>query len=211
MEDEVARRETRPRERSHSYSAAIGNSFGNCSVRSSIEIPSIVNTEVYNNEELKNRYRISQTYVEGKEIEFPLAVHNLNREDLKINDDIFSTDYMYTSSEDTDDEHACNGIVMKIDIENNNGSTNQSNNSTYVHNISNNSTIPIVSSSGRNEDYDSIEVEENIYNTIPERPASTVHGHSSIYTKRIKSNKNRLVLFISILLLLQPVSVHCWT
>ncbi|VVC92701.1 unnamed protein product [Leptidea sinapis] len=73
---ESERRGSRNRalERSLSYSEAIGNG----SARSSIEIPRIANTEVYTNEELKKHYRISQTYVEGKEIVFPNIVTNVD-------------------------------------------------------------------------------------------------------------------------------------
>lgn len=183
MDANFERRGSRPRpfERSSSYSAAIGNSFGNCSVQSSIEIPNIVNTEVYNNEEIKNRYRISQTYVEGKEIVFPCAVNNKPNNNA---DEVIAYGSNYASSDESDDENALNGLVMKIDIENN---TETSTPSTVYRNISNASTQPVTSTTVTGED---IEVEEEIYTSIADANPSNAHGYSTPYTKRRKPSRN---------------------
>lgn len=98
-----SRRGSRSRalERSLSYSEAIGNS----SHRSSIEIPRMVNTDVYTNEELKKHFRISQSYVEGKEISFPYNITNTDAiEPIPSNDGLTS---QYSSEDD--------GLVMTID------------------------------------------------------------------------------------------------
>lgn len=173
-------------DRSLSYSEAIG--YESC--RSSIEIPNISNTEVYNNEELKNRYRISQTYVEGKEIIFPLAVNNINAADLRNDQERYPEvfdDNMYLSSEDTDDEHAAKGLVMKIDVENN---ENPKLSTPTIRLTSNGSTQPTVGSSLPTEDLDSIEIDNSsMYQTIPDGHMSIAHGYSTPYSRRKKNGK----------------------
>lgn len=99
-----SRRGSRSRalERSLSYSEAIGNISG----RSSIEIPRMVNTDVYTNEELKKQFRISQSYVEGKEISFPYNITNTDTKETIGGNDA-PTFSQYSSEDD--------GLVMTID------------------------------------------------------------------------------------------------
>ncbi|KAJ2944900.1 hypothetical protein O0L34_g1792 [Tuta absoluta] len=111
--DASERRGSKPRvlERSLSYSEAIGNE----SRRSSIQIPSINNTEVYTNEELKKHHRISQTYVEGREITFPTTnpATIVDAKETIPSGDGVATDSSRYSSEDEDNQ----GLVLSIDVE----------------------------------------------------------------------------------------------
>lgn len=169
-----------------SYSEAIrGNGFG----RSSIEIPRMVNTDVYNNEELKKQYRISQTYVEGKEITFPAFTSNVDtKETIQSSEDCSDDVYRYNSSQsETDDEASPKGLVMKIDVERNDSPL-YSSPSTTVH-ISNASTRPMASPSIPNDDsniYESIERDESFYNAPDTNISSSVRDYSSStpYTRR---------------------------
>lgn len=160
----------RPFERSSSYSAAIGNSI------SSIELPNIGNTEVYTNEELKKRYRISQNYVEGKEIIFP---YNDN-DDTNEFDEVFSYQTQYSSDGSVDGA----GLVMKIDVE---CTTETSSPSTVYKQLSSNSTQPLVSNA--QDDLDNIEVEP-IYSSVQET-ATNAHGYSTPYSRRRKEQTRR--------------------
>ncbi|KAI5631571.1 inward rectifier potassium channel domain-containing protein [Phthorimaea operculella] len=111
--DVTERRGSKPRvlERSFSYSEAIGND----SRRSSIQIPSINNTEVYTNEELKKHHRISQTYVEGREITFPT---NNPTTVVDTKETIPSGEGLATDSSQYDSEDEENqGLVLSIDVE----------------------------------------------------------------------------------------------
>ncbi|XP_013148209.1 PREDICTED: ATP-sensitive inward rectifier potassium channel 1-like [Papilio polytes] len=176
MEFDNERRGSRNRalERSLSYSAAIGNGSG----RSSIEIPAMVNTEVYTNEEIKKQYRISQTYVEGKEITFPNVVTNIDSNPKQTVDSKISDISQYSS----EDEQTDNGLTMTIDVE-----TDSSPKSDTRH-ISDASTQPMVSSIVTNETYDRIDFIESIYND----PDDLVgHGYSTPYSKRRKKGKKR--------------------
>lgn len=176
MEFDNERRGSRNRalERSLSYSAAIGNGSG----RSSIEIPAMVNTEVYTNEEIKKQYRISQTYVEGKEITFPNVVTNIDSNPKQTVDSKISDISQYSS----EDEQTDNGLTMTIDVE-----TDSSPKSDTRH-ISDASTQPMVSSIVTNETYDRIDFVESIYND----PDDLVgHGYSTPYSKRRKKGKKR--------------------
>ncbi|XP_050676023.1 G protein-activated inward rectifier potassium channel 3-like [Leptidea sinapis] len=169
---ESERRGSRNRalERSLSYSEAIGNG----SARSSIEIPRIANTEVYTNEELKKHYRISQTYVEGKEIVFPNIVTNV---DTTVPMDFGG--YVY-SSQSSEDEQTDSGLIMTIDVET------ESPRSSDKRNVSDASTRPLVSSSSPNDTYESIEPDrEGIYNEAP----SSVFEYSTPYSKRRRAAK----------------------
>lgn len=182
---------TRALERSLSYSEAIGNGSG----RSSIEIPSIVNTDVYANEELKKHYRISQTYVEGKEISFPSGVTNEDTKNfLRIPIDEGSQDSSIYSSED---EHGDRGLVMTIDVGDISTSPKDSD---VTKPLSERSTLPIASSSvdtNTNHIYDSIETAESI-----ETPDSmfegrdttfgpSAHAYSTPYSRRKKRITHR--------------------
>ncbi|XP_053620253.1 G protein-activated inward rectifier potassium channel 3-like [Plodia interpunctella] len=173
MNIEPERRGSRNRglERSLSYSAAIGNGSG----RSSIEIPSIVNTDVYTNEELKKHYRISQTYVEGREISFPTVTANERHETYPSSGDGLTTDASQYSSED---EHTDTGLTLTIDVEN------DSPKSESTRHISNASTQPMVSSSAPIELYDRIDVIESLYDEL-ETLRSAV-GYSTPYSRRRK-------------------------
>ncbi|XP_059056061.1 G protein-activated inward rectifier potassium channel 3-like [Achroia grisella] len=179
---EPERRGSRSRalERSLSYSAAIGNN----SVRSSIEIPSIVNTEVYTNEELKKHYRISQTYVEGKEIYFPTQTNNIeNNEGVPLSQDDTATDASMSSLED---ENTFTGLTLTIDVEH------DSSKSTGTRHISNASTQPVMSStvpSLPTELYDEIAM-DNIYDEN-ETVTASAHGYSTPYTRRRKKGTPR--------------------
>ncbi|XP_048487298.1 G protein-activated inward rectifier potassium channel 3-like [Plutella xylostella] len=171
-----ARRGSRTLERSLSYSEAIR---GNGSGRSSIEIPAINNTEVYTNEELKKQYRISQTYVEGKEITFPVFGHTDYDNGLSEND---------TQDSDSDDEdNGTNGLVMRIDVErtedDDTSTPKYTSPSTNTVHVSNASTRQMFSPMPSEDIYESI-VEESIY-TTPEFTSSTQGtGRSTPYTKR---------------------------
>ncbi|XP_034826027.1 G protein-activated inward rectifier potassium channel 3-like [Maniola hyperantus] len=168
------RRESKGRtfERSFSYSAAIGN----VSERSSIEIPTMTNTEVYTNEDLR-KHRISQTYVEGKEIVFPYIVTNIDTE----NCDATKLDREYSSQYSSEDENTDGGLVMTIDIET------ESPRSSEKRNISDASTQPVVGSVNSTDIYDTIEMAESIDNDTDTMP--TVYDYSSQYTKRRKKSK----------------------
>lgn len=174
-EPEVPRRGSRNRalERSLSYSEAIGNGSG----RSSIEIPTIGNNEVYLNEELKKQYRISQTYVEGKEIAFPNVVTNVDTTNfLRVPIDESSQESSHFSSED---EHTDNGLIMTIDVEDTTKS------SDVTKNISDDTTVPIASSSietNTNDIYDTIETFGGT-DSLYERKEATF-GYSTPYSRR---------------------------
>lgn len=152
-----SRRGSRSRalERSLSYSEAIGSS----SRRSSIEIPSIVNTDVYANEELKKQYRISQTYVEGREISFPNIITSV--ETHTPNDKI---EHIYASEDETTDD----GLTLTIDE----GSPETSD----LKHISDLST-QVVS----DDTYDRIELADFDDSTL-----TAAHGYSTPYSKRKK-------------------------
>lgn len=155
--------------RSLSYSEAIGNRSG----RSSIEIPSIVNTEVYTNEDIKKQYRISQTYVEGKEITFTNYEPNTQKE-LQLEE--------YSSQYTTDDEKTDDGLVMTIDIDV------ESPKSSDKRNISDASTQPLVYSNVSSNDYDTIET-INSLNTGD--PMTQNQGYAHSYTRRRRGKKCR--------------------
>ncbi|XP_052749446.1 G protein-activated inward rectifier potassium channel 3-like [Galleria mellonella] len=182
---EPERRGSRARalERSLSYSAAIGNNSG----RSSIEIPSIVNTNVYTNEELKKHYRISQTYVEGKEIYFPTYVSNVdNNESIPLSAYEAAADTSQCSSED---EQNYTGLTLTIDVEH------DSSKSEGTRHISNASTQAVASSnsppSAPTELYEDINVLESVYDES-ETVATSAHGYSTPYTRRRKKGTHRL-------------------
>ncbi|XP_026735442.1 G protein-activated inward rectifier potassium channel 3-like [Trichoplusia ni] len=181
-EPEVPRRGSRNRalERSLSYSEAIGN----CSGRSSIEIPTIGNNEVYLNEELKKQYRISQTYVEGKEIAFPNVVTNVDTNNfLRVPIDESSQESSHYSSED---EHTDNGLIMTIDVEDTTKS------SDVTKNISDDTTVPIASSSietNTNDIYDTIETFGGT-DSLYERKEATF-GYSTPYSRRKRATHRR--------------------
>lgn len=160
-------------ERSLSYSEAIGN----WSERLSIEIPRIVNTEVYTNEEIKKHNRISQTYVEGREIAFPYIVTN---ENLNVgSNNIIQAGYSQYSSED---EYTDNGLVMTIDVET------ESPKSSDKRNISDASTQPLVGSVVSTDLYDTIESADSIYNENDTSLPSAI-GYSTPYTRRRKKTR----------------------
>ncbi|XP_023950444.2 G protein-activated inward rectifier potassium channel 3-like [Bicyclus anynana] len=169
---EYERRGSKPRafERSFSYSAAIGNG----SERSSIEIPTMSNTEVYTNEDIKKHYRISQTYVEGKEIVFPFIASNQDTEDGNIN----KYDEQYSSQYSSEDEITDGGLVMTIDVET------ESPKSSEKRNISDASTQPVVDSVNSTEIYDTIEMIESIDNDTDTIPTTAYYNYSSPYTSR---------------------------
>ncbi|KPJ03904.1 Inward rectifier potassium channel irk-1 [Papilio xuthus] len=180
MEFDNERRGSRTRalERSLSYSAAIGNGSG----RSSIEIPAMVNTEVYTNEEIKKHYRISQTYVEGKEITFPNVITNVDSNSSQpYIDSKISEISQYSSEDETTD----NGLTMTIDVE----TESQSPKSSETRHISDASTQPMVSSIVTNETYDRIDFIESIYNDPDDLAGG--HGYSTPYSKRRKKRKKR--------------------
>ncbi|CAH2098511.1 unnamed protein product [Euphydryas editha] len=169
---EGERRGSRSRalERSLSYSEAIGNDSG-----STIEIPRIVDTEVYTNEEIKKHYRISQTYFEGREVAFPF----INVEDnANVTKDEFGYKYYSSEDENTDDT----GLVMTIDIET------ESPKSSDKRNVSDASTQPIASSTVSTDLYDTIETAYSINNENKTRIPSA-HAYSSMYTKRRKKSR----------------------
>ncbi|PZC83186.1 hypothetical protein B5X24_HaOG208277 [Helicoverpa armigera] len=170
-------------ERSLSYSEAIGNGSG----RSSIEIPNIVNTDVYTNEELKKHYRISQTYVEGKEIAFSSG-HTDNKNYLKVPIDEASQESSIYSSEDDQTDR---GLVMSIDVEE------SPKDSDVTKPFSERSTLPIASSSvdtNTNHIYDTIETIEtpdSIFDGRETTYGPSAHGYSTPYSKRRKRITHR--------------------
>ncbi|XP_063370630.1 G protein-activated inward rectifier potassium channel 3-like [Cydia amplana] len=170
-----SRRGSRSRalERSLSYSEAIGTG----SKRSSIEIPRIVDTDVYNNEELKKQYRISQ--IEGKEIAFPAVQINYDTQVVPSTQS-FVTGSSLCSSEDDQ----CQGLVMTIDVETDSPTTGT------TRNFSDASTRPLASSNVTSDNiYDTIEVVESVYeNDHYTGPPS--QGYSSRLGKR-KKKENR--------------------
>ncbi|XP_047036611.1 ATP-sensitive inward rectifier potassium channel 1-like [Helicoverpa zea] len=170
-------------ERSLSYSEAIGNGSG----RSSIEIPNIVNTDVYTNEELKKHYRISQTYVEGKEIAFSSGPSD-NKNYLKVPIDEASQESSIYSSEDDQTDR---GLVMSIDVEE------SPKDSDVTKPFSERSTLPIASSSvdtNTNHIYDTIETIEtpdSIFDGRETTYGPSAHGYSTPYSKRRKRITHR--------------------
>lgn len=165
----------RPLERSLSYSEAIGND----SRRSSIQIPSIKNTDVYTNEELKKHCRISQTYVEGKEINFPTVSTNVDTKGLKdipSSGDGLTTD---TSEYSSEDEAADQGLTMSIDVE----CSIPSSPRTDVKPFSEASTA-IVCSSIPTDIYDRIDPVDSLYGERDGGPSA--HGYSTPYSRRKK-------------------------
>lgn len=178
-------------ERSLSYSEAIGNGSG----RSSIEIPNIVDTDVYANEELKKHYRISQTYVEGKEIAFPSGATNVDTKNylgIPINET--SQDSSVYSSED---DHLDRGLTMTIDV---GVIRNSPKDSDMTQPLSERSTLPIASSSvdtNTNHIYDTIETAESIEgpdSIFDERDTTfgpSAHGYSTPYSRRKKRRTHR--------------------
>ncbi|XP_061705034.1 G protein-activated inward rectifier potassium channel 3-like [Cydia pomonella] len=170
-----SRRGSRSRalERSLSYSEAIGNG----SKRSSIEIPRIVDTDVYNNEELKKQYRISQ--IEGKEIAFPTVQINYDTQVVPSTQSFVTGSSLYSSEDDQ-----CQGLVMTIDVETDSPTTG----TTRI--FSDASTRPLESSNVTSDNiYDTIEVVESVYeNDHYTGPPS--QGYSSRLGKR-KKKENR--------------------
>ncbi|GBP03439.1 Inward rectifier potassium channel irk-1 [Eumeta japonica] len=178
-------------ERSFSYSEAIGNT----SRRSSIAIPKIGNTEVYTNEELKNKYRISQTYVEGKEILFPSGadrVAEIGNVDLK-NEDAYATsysledyrDFSNVSSEETDDE-GTKGLVMKIDVE---GELVELRGCAVSDStkVASDESTRVLTSPVYQAEYDSIELDETTYYSSTLQDSSNLpRSHAHHLTKRKK-------------------------
>ncbi|XP_045507219.1 G protein-activated inward rectifier potassium channel 3-like [Colias croceus] len=173
---ESERRGSRNRalERSLSYSEAIGNGSG----RSSIEIPRMAHTEVYTNEEMKKQFRISQTYVEGKEIAFPNVTTNVDTK-VPIN---FDGGHIY-SSQSSEDEHTDDGIIMTIDVDT------ESPKSSEKRNISDASTQPLVGSNSPNDTFDSIERADTFNDSTYNEP--TTFGYATPYTSRKKTGKKR--------------------
>ncbi|KAH9636064.1 hypothetical protein HF086_016938 [Spodoptera exigua] len=172
-------------ERSLSYSEAIGNGSG----RSSIEIPNnIVLTDVYANEELKKHYRISQTYVEGKEISFPSVVTNVDSKNhLRIPIVESSQDSSIYSSED---EHTDHGLVMTIDVEDKPSSPKDSD---VTKPLSEQSTLPIASdTTTTNHIYDTIDTIEtldtpdSLFDGRETTYGPSAHAYSTPYSRRKK-------------------------
>ncbi|XP_072946561.1 G protein-activated inward rectifier potassium channel 3-like [Epargyreus clarus] len=160
-------------ERSLSYSAAIGNGSG----RSSIEIPAMVNTEVYTNEEIKKHYRISQSYVEGKEISFPMVATNF---DTKQN--IPSVvDTGFSSQFSSEDETTDDGLIMTIDVDTDSPKTSD------TRQFSDATTRPMVSSSGTNDVYDRIDLIESVYDSTT-APSTNFTNYSK---RKKRSNRRR--------------------
>lgn len=172
-----SRRGSRSRalERSLSYSEAIGNGSG----RSSIDIPRIGETDVYINEELKKHYRISQTYVEGKEIAFNTPMSHIETNPLKTHDGT-TTDASQYSSED---EMAYGGLTMTIDVDQESPKTD----GTYY--TSEMSTRVMVSENTDNVIYDRIEMADFDDTTTTNLPSA--HGYSNPYSRRRKGSKHR--------------------
>ncbi|CAG5006702.1 unnamed protein product [Parnassius apollo] len=177
MEFDNERRESRTRglERSSSYSAAMGNG----SERSSIEIQPMANTEVYINEEIKKHYRISQTYVEGREITFPTTVTNVDTKQTAPPSiaSVLTDNSQYSSEEENTD----NGLTMTIDVE-----SNESPKTSGTRQISDTLTQPVLSSSVTDEMYDRIEFVESIYSDVDDTVGYSAHGYSTPYSKRKK-------------------------
>lgn len=168
----------RPFERSLSYSEAIGND----SRRSSIQIPSIMNTDVYANEELKKHCRISQAYVEGKEISFPPVVTNIDTNNtiaIPTSADGLATDTSQYSSEDETTDY---GLTMTIDIE----SSYPSSPRTDTKPFSETSTALIYSSLPTDTEniYDRIDTVDSLYEEKVGGPSA--RGYASPYSKRKK-------------------------
>lgn len=197
--DPEIRRGSRSRalERSLSYSEAIGNGSDG---RASIEIPRLDNTDVYFNEELKKQYRISQTYVEGKEIAFPTIITNIDtNEPIPSSGEGLLTDESKYSSEDE-----C--IVMTIDVDQESprtDSTRQFSDSTRnysdsTRNFSNASTQPMnsfqtteLNSYQTSDFYDRIDYStetDDVNSTIDttETLGPSAHTYSAPYTRRSK-------------------------
>lgn len=197
--DPDIRRGSRSRalERSLSYSEAIGNGSDG---RASIEIPRLDNTDVYFNEELKKQYRISQTYVEGKEIAFPTIITNIDtNEPIPSSGEGLLTDESKYSSEDE-----C--IVMTIDVDQESprtDSTRQFSDSTRnysdsTRNFSNASTQPMnsfqtteLNSYQTSDFYDRIDYStetDDVNSTIDttETLGPSAHTYSAPYTRRSK-------------------------
>jgi hypothetical protein len=188
LEQPQSRRGSRNRalERSLSYSEAIGNGSG----RSSIEIPRIDNTDVYYNEELKKQYRISQTYVEGKEIEFPYVITNIDtKQNIPSSGEGLLSDTSHYSSED---EQTDGPIIMTIDVD-----TDSPKSSESTRHFSNASTQPIASYQNPSELYDRIEyADDTIYSEIDTnddtlRYNASAHSFSAPYTKRKKTKSKK--------------------
>ncbi|KAL0860285.1 hypothetical protein ABMA27_009702 [Loxostege sticticalis] len=186
--DHTQRRGSRSRalERSLSYNEAIGNS----SDSPPIEIPTIDNTEVYFNEELKKQYRISQTYVEGKEIAFPSIITNIDTNDpIPSSGDGLQTDGSQYSSED---EQAGGCIMMTIDVEHDSPKTSNS-----TRHFSNASTRPMNSfhtpSSDLYDRIDRLDNDNDIYSTIgtTDTIGPSAYTYSAPYTKRSKKTIHR--------------------
>ncbi|CAB3240410.1 unnamed protein product [Arctia plantaginis] len=172
---EVSRRGSRSRalERSLSYSEAIGNG----SQRSSIEIPNIGFTDVYTNEELKKQYRISQTYVEGKEIAFPSVVTNFDTKNylqVPIAYDSSQSSSRYSSEDE--------GLTMTVSIEE------EPRTSDMSKHYSEMSTLPIASSSNTDEHvYDKIETVNTDESTYDESQYTTpTVKYGTPYSRRSK-------------------------
>lgn len=166
----------RPLERSLSYSEAIGND----SRRSSIQIPTIKNTDVYANEELKKHCRISQTYVEGKEISFPTAITNVDTKGLKdkpSSGDGLATD---TSQYSSEDETTDQGLTMSIDID---CTSYPSSPRTDTKPFSETSTA-LVCSSIPTDIYDRIDAADSLYDERDGGPSA--HGYATPYSRRKK-------------------------
>lgn len=183
IENERRGSRSRALERSLSYSEAIGNGSG----RSSIEIPRIGDTEVYTNEEMKKQYRISQTYVEGREIAFPYTVTNENL--ISVPDTKIEAGYSQYSSED---EHTDHGLVMTIDVET------ETPKSSDIRNMSDASTQPLVGSAQSSNIYETIQTDESIYNEIEPR-APSGHGFSSLTRRRKNTKRSRYDLIMIII------------
>lgn len=166
----------RPFERSFSYSEAIGDD----SRRSSIQIPSIMNTDVYTNEELKKHYRISQTYFEGKEISFPSGTTNIDIKDLNAIPSTggLATDTSQYSSEDETPDY---GLTMAIDVE---CTSYPSSPRTDTKPFSDASTAIVCSSMPTDTEniYDRIDPVDSLYDERHGGPSA--HGYSTPYTRR---------------------------
>lgn len=182
---EAPRRGSRSRalERSLSYSEAIGSISG----RSSIEIPSMVHTDVYTNEELKKHYRISQTYVEGKEITFPSGVTNVDKNYLTV--PVIEDSSQESSRYSSEDEQIDEGLIMTIDVEDNTKSSDDS------KHISDATTQPIASSSNTNDHiYDRIEVlnTDDSTNEFEDRETySSPPAYGTPYSRRKRRSTHR--------------------
>lgn len=188
MTNEPERRGSRSRalERSLSYSEAIGNGSG----RSSIEIPRMVNTDVYTNEELKKHYRISQTYVEGKEIAFPSGITNYESNEIPNHVEILGTSSQYSS----EDEHTDLGLTMTIDIDD------SAKSSDVTKMNSNSSTHPMVGSEVRADIYDRIEVADSIFDDHDTIGPSAISYSTPFSKRKKKGTTHRLVTQLKMLI-----------